>query len=90
MVVQLSNTELKQIFNNLIAGELSREDADRWAYKMMQAFDNDSLEFIPSSDESKLWEGVQYLFGIDTMEEPGEYIHTIEEIEEEFNRKWNS
>lgn len=89
MVTKLSKKDLVNIFKDLINGSISRDEADRWAYSMMQAFDNNSLEFIPPSDESLLWEGIRYLYGIDIMEEPGEYLHSIEEIREEFFNKWS-
>jgi hypothetical protein len=82
----LTISDIKETFTQLINGKISREEADRWAYKRMQAFDSGSLEFESKSDEKFLWSAIQYLYGIDTMISPGEYMHSIEEIKKTFER----
>jgi hypothetical protein len=81
--------DIKEIFNGLISGRISREEADRWAYERMQAFDSDSLEFEPITNEDLLWSAIQYLYGIDTKVSPDEYMHSIEEIKQAFEKRWN-
>lgn len=86
--MQLTLTEINEVFEKLIKADISREDADRWAYARMQAFDSNKLEFSPSSDENKLWSAVKYLYGIDTKVAPGEYMHSLDEIKDKFESEW--
>lgn len=85
----LTLEDIKTTFLSLIKGDISREEADRWAYIRMQAFDSGSLEFSPESEEELLWSAIQYLYGIDTKVSPDEYMNSIEEIKIEFEEKWN-
>ncbi len=89
MVMLLTIYDIINIFHQLVDGKISREKADRWAYERMQAFDSDLLEFDPATDEDILWSAIQYLYGIDTMVSPGEYMHPIEEIKKTFEENWN-
>lgn len=85
----LTIDDIKGKFFELITGEISREDADRWAYERMQAFDAGTLEFQPKYDEEFLWSAIQYLYGVDTKDSPDEYMHSLEDIERAFEEKWN-
>ena len=84
----LTLIEVNELFKKLIGADISREDADRWAYARMQAYDIGELEFSPSSDENKLWSAVQYLYGIDSKVAPGEYMHSLDEIKDKFEKEW--
>ena len=86
--MELSRDDIQEVFQDLIAGRISREDADRWAYARMQAFDSDDLSFSPKADEELLWDAVQYLYGIDTKVSPEEYMHSIDDIEAEYRSHW--
>ena len=76
----LTSDQIDDVYSRLIAGTLSREDADRWAYVRMRACDAGELEFQPPSDEEMLWSALQYLYGIDIQHAPGDYLHSIEDI----------
>lgn len=86
--MRLTLIEVNEIFQKLVETDITREDADRWAYARMQAFDADELEFSPSSDEKKLWSAVQYLYGIDTKVAPREYMHSLDDIKGKFESEW--
>jgi hemerythrin superfamily protein len=86
--MELSLTDVQNVFEDLIAGRISREDADRWAYARMQSFDSNDLLFHPKAEEELLWDAVQYLYGIDTKVSPDEYMHSIEDIETEYLSRW--
>jgi len=88
--VELSRSDIQEVFQNLIEGRISREDADRWAYARMQAFDSNDLSFNPKGDENLLWDAVQYLYGIDTKISPDEYMHSIDDIEAEYSSRWKN
>ena len=85
----LTIDDIKDKFSELISGNISREDADRWAYEKIMAFDTGSLEFLPACDEEFLWSAIQYLYGIDLQDSPGEYIHSLEDIQRAFEEKWD-
>ena len=86
--MQLTVEQINETFNDLINSEISREDADSWAYERIKAFDLGELEFSPVSDEEKLWSAIQYLYGIDTKISPTEYMHSLDEVRETFEEKW--
>lgn len=86
--MELSRSDIQNVFQDLIEGRISREDADRWAYARMQAFDSNDLSFNPKVDEELLWDAVQYLYGIDTKLSPEEYMHSIDDIETEYLSRW--
>jgi hypothetical protein len=69
-----------RVFSDVLDGRMTREAADRWAYGVKQQFEAGSLTYSPATAEDRIWEGVMYLFGIDIMESPGEYLHTDEDI----------
>lgn len=63
MVVSI-NIVLKT-YAYILNGSLSYSEADRWAWEMMQLFDDGKLEFEPKDKEDLLWQLIQYLYGID-------------------------
>ncbi len=64
---------------------MSREQADRWAYSVIQSEEAGTLIYLPSADKQRIWTGVMYLYGVDAMEAPGEYLHTDEDIRAAMN-----
>lgn len=50
-------------YASVLNGSLSYSDADRWAWEVMQLFDDGKLEFEPK--EKLIWQLIQYLYGID-------------------------
>lgn len=81
--------DVNEIFTKLINSEITRENADCWAYEKMEAFDSKELEFQPIADHEKIWDAIQYLYGIDTKLSPKEYMHSIDEVEQAFKERWN-
>lgn len=67
-------------FDDVLSGRMSREQADRWAYSVVQSEEAGALTYLPSSDKQRIWSGVMCLYGLDAMESPGEYLHTDEDI----------
>ncbi len=68
------------VFCDVLEGRMTREAADRWAYGVMQESEAGSLMFSPVNARDRIWEGVMYLYGIDNMVAPGQYLHTEEDI----------
>lgn len=88
MVMKVSNDDIKNIFIKLINESISREDADRWAYKIIEADDLDDLELHPSNKKHIMWEAIDYLYGIDMKLSPDEYMHSIDQIKEVYESEW--
>jgi hypothetical protein len=38
------------------------------------------VDGTPVNAKDRIWEGVMYLYGIDTMEAPEQYLHTEDDI----------
>ncbi|MDT4329325.1 hypothetical protein ACQE3E_07080 [Methylomonas sp. MED-D] len=71
---------VRSVFVDVLEGRMTREAADRWAYAITRESESGTLTFAPHEEMARIWAGVMYLYGIDTMEEPGEYLHTEEDI----------
>ena len=76
--------DVAQWFENVITRQVSFEDADRWAWSIIQAEDTGTLEYEPRSDKDRIWRGVTYLYGVDMQTAPGVYLHSIEDVKEKF------
>lgn len=68
------------IFMSVLEGKMTREEADRWAFSMIKREEVGELAFEPPSDKEIIWDSLMYLYGIDSMDEPGQYLHTDEDI----------
>lgn len=71
---------VREVFRDVLAGHMSREAADRWAYSIIQQSEAGALVFAAGVDKKKVWDGIMYLYGIDSLEAPGIYLHTDEDI----------
>ena len=78
--MEISLKEVKKVFLDVLEDRMTREEADRWAYAVVCASESGSLMFSPQADTERIWEGIMYLYGIDIMEHPHEYLHTKEDI----------
>lgn len=79
---------VRKMFSDVVDNKITREFADRWAYDVMQKCESGNLELIPSSQREEIWDAVMYLYGIDAMDSPGEYLHSDEEISLEMARRF--
>ncbi|HEC0021453.1 TPA: hypothetical protein R1P81_003226, partial [Acinetobacter baumannii] len=53
--MKISLLDVQQVFNDLLNHKISREDAEEWARKRMNALDNQDLIFDPPIKEELLW-----------------------------------
>jgi hypothetical protein len=74
--VEVDLQAVRRVFEDVLSGRMTREQADRWAYSVVQHEEAGNLTFTPPSDKQRIWAGVMYLYGVDAMESPGEYLHT--------------
>ena len=78
--IKIAIADVRNLFLGVLSGAITRENADRWAYLIIQKNEADELEFSPPQDREKIWSGVMYLYGIDMRESPDEYLHTAQDI----------
>jgi hypothetical protein len=78
--VQVDLKTVRGVFEDVVSGSMSREQADRWAYAVMQQEEAGVATYAPARDRERIWAGVMYLYGIDTMKAPGEYLHSDTDI----------
>jgi hypothetical protein len=71
--MKISINNVKQAFDFLIEKEKSREELASWAQKFQLAADNGDLEYDPPSVEDKIWDGIEYLMGVDLKDIDGSY-----------------
>lgn len=87
--MKISLLDVQQVFNDLLNHKISREDAEEWARKRMNALDNQDLTFDPPIKEQLLWKAVIYLSGIGLKISPDKYMEDEIGIKEIFNTYWN-
>ncbi len=85
--MEITLEQVKSIFEDVLNKRITREEADRWAYSVIAAAETNSLTIVPNEKRDQVWNGVMYLYGIDLMVNPGEYLHTEEDIIIAMNKK---
>lgn len=87
--MKISLLDVQQVFNDLLNHKISRDDAEEWARKRMNALDNQDLIFDPPIKEELLWKAVIYLSGVGLKISPDMYMEDDIGIKETFNTHWN-
>ena len=80
--MELDLQAVRRVFEDVLSGRMSREQADRWAYAVVQEEENGIVKYSPPRARERIWAGVMYLYGIDTMKAPSAYLHSDEDIRE--------
>jgi hypothetical protein len=88
--MELDLETVRQVFRDVLDGRMTRDAADRWAYGVMQLSEARSLTYSPPTAEDRIWDAVMYLYGIDLMVAPGEYLHNEEDIRLSMTEKLGS
>jgi len=73
---------VRRVFEDVLSGATSREQADRWAYTVMQNEETGVVTYMPPDERERIWTAVMYLYGIDAMKAPGAYLHSSDDIRE--------
>jgi len=73
---------VRRVFEDLLNGSMLREQADRWAYAVVQEEETGVVTYLPPFERERIWAGVMYLYGINTMKAPNEYLHSNDDIRE--------
>ncbi|WP_368678848.1 hypothetical protein [Acinetobacter lactucae] len=87
--MKISLLDVQEVFNDLLNHKISREDAEEWARKRMNALDNQDLLFDPPTKEELLWKAVIYLSGVGLKISPNKYMEDEIGIKEMFSTYWN-
>jgi len=83
--MKISLLDVQEVFNDLLNHKISRDDAEEWARKRMNALDNQDLLFDPPIDEELLWKAVIYLSGVGLKISADKYMEDEKGIKEVFN-----
>ena len=78
MTVSLS--QISQAFDDLIAGAKSRETLAAWATALRQAEDARQLQYEPRGEESRIWNAILYLTGVDLKSSARDYLHNTNDF----------
>jgi hypothetical protein len=73
---------VRQVFEDVLNGRMLREQADRWAYAVVQEEETGVVTYWPLGERERIWAGVMYLYGIDTKKAPNTYLHSDDDIRE--------
>jgi len=71
---------VRRVFEDILSGAMSRDQADRWAYAVVQEEETGIVTYSPPHERERIWAGVMYLYGVNTMKAPGEYLHSDSDI----------
>jgi hypothetical protein len=71
---------VRRVFEEVLNGCMLREQADRWAYAVVQEEETGVVTYSPPFERERIWAGVMYLYGIDTMKAPNVYLHSNDDI----------
>ena len=80
--MELDLRAVSRVFDDVLNGRMSREQADRWAYAVVQEEETGVVTYSPPFEREHIWAGVMYLYGINTMKAPNEYLHSNDDIRE--------
>jgi hypothetical protein len=78
--MELDFLTIRRMFEDVLSGRITREQADRWAYSIMQKEEAGVLKYSPPGCRERIWAGVMYLYGVDTRKGPNEYLHTDDDV----------
>ena len=71
---------VRRVFEDVLSGSMSRELADRWAFAVILKEETGVVTYSPPGERERIWAGVMYLYGVNTMKAPGEYLHSDNDI----------
>jgi hypothetical protein len=80
--MELDLQAVRRVFEDVLNGRMSREQADRWAYAVVQEEETGVVTYSPPHERERIWAGVMYLYGIDAMKAPNAYLHSNDDIRE--------
>jgi len=79
-MVTLTIQDIVEKIKSHIKGHLTREDLNVWAFEMINLEDRRLLEYLPRKKEKMIWDLLVFIAGYDLQTEPGEYLHSLENL----------
>jgi len=79
--MKISEFEVNKIFEGLKSGEITRDEAYKWACHICNLEDKGVLEYIPKEREVAIWKAVNFIQGYDLEDSPDEYLYSIEDLQ---------
>lgn len=83
--MKVTISEVLQVFEGILAGNITRDEAEDWAYIRMEAEDNRELIYDPAPAEDLIWDGIGYLLGVGLLNLTGEYLHADTDIKQKLD-----
>ncbi len=71
--------EIHDKLKALVAGEISREEATRWAARQIAASEDVDIE-------DHVWTALDQLDGCDLLVQPNQYLHSADDLEDWLNQ----
>ncbi len=81
--MNITINDIRLIFDRVIAGSISREEASRVAQSYRECSDLNELVVIPESERKRAWNAIIFLNGVDLKDAPNSYLHNEEDIRDE-------
>jgi hypothetical protein len=78
--MEIDLQSVRRVFEDVLNGHMSREQADRWAYAVVKVEETGVVAYAPAHERDRIWAGVMYLYGIDAMKAPNAYLHCSDDI----------
>lgn len=79
--MKVNLNEVISIFDRVLSGDITREDASDWAKERQLAADSGELEFETTTEKEKVWNAILYLEGIDLNDGPNSYLHIDDDLQ---------
>ncbi|OWP63961.1 hypothetical protein CDA63_05705 [Hymenobacter amundsenii] len=76
----ITSSSIEEFLQGLLNHQTSREEASQWALNSREGLERRALKYFPASAESKIWDAVLFIEGIDLQDAPGSYLHNEEDI----------
>jgi len=87
--VLLTKEKIETIFKKILNKEMSREEANRWAYGAKCEADNRNVIFLPKNLEDKIHkDGIMYLLAVDHQMYKNVYDESMKDIQKFYEEKW--
>jgi hypothetical protein len=77
---KVSLADIRHALDQLIVGERTADEIDRWACGLMQAHERGEVVFLPSREEAQIWKGIMMLCGCDMPGERGQPLYGPEDF----------
>ena len=75
-----------EIFENVLSGVMSRDEADRWAAAVIAKGEYEKLEYTPRQYEDELWESIKFICAFTLPDFEGGFLYPDDQLREELEK----